>query len=61
MKRLILLVATIGTTSLFAQMKNESFSFTDMSVIQKNFEKQNKEIDTLKHNLSKQFILIDRI
>jgi len=54
MKRIILLVALLGTTTLFAQTQNENSIVNDITVIQKNIEKQNKEIENLKTKLGSQ-------
>ena len=54
MKRIILLVALFGTTTLFAQTQNENSIVNDVTAIQKNIEKQNKEIESLKTKIGTQ-------
>jgi len=54
MKRIILLVALLGTTTLFAQTQNENSIVNDITAIQKNIEKQNKEIENLKTKIGTQ-------
>lgn len=54
MKRIILLVALFGTTTLFAQRQNENSIVNDVTAIQKNIEKQNKEIESLKTKIGTQ-------
>lgn len=50
----MLLVALFGTTTLFAQTQNENSIFNDVTAIQKNVEKQNKEIESLKTKIGTQ-------
>lgn len=54
MKIIILLVALLGTTTLFAQTQNENSIVNDLTAIQKNIEKQNKEIENLKTKIGSQ-------
>jgi cell division septum initiation protein DivIVA len=54
MKRIILLVALLGTTTLFAQTQNENSIVNDITAIQNNIEKQNKEIENLKTKIGTQ-------
>ncbi len=54
MKRIILLVVLFGTTTLFAQTQNENSIVNDVTAIQKNIEKQNKEIESLKTKIGTQ-------
>ena len=54
MKRIILLVALFGTTTLFAQTQNENSIVNDVTAIQKNIEKQSKEIESLKTKIGTQ-------
>lgn len=54
MKRIILLVALFGTTTLLAQTQNENSIVNDVTAIQKNIEKQNKEIESLKTKIGTQ-------
>jgi len=61
MKKIILIVALFGTASLFAQTQNENPLINDITAIQKNIEKQNKEIDKLNINLGKQSFLIESL
>lgn len=50
----MLLVALFGTTTLFAQTQNENSIVNDVTAIQKNVEKQNKEIESLKTKIGTQ-------
>lgn len=61
MKKIILIVALFGTASLFAQTQNENPLINDNSVIQKNIDKQNKEIDNLNIKVGKQSSLIESL
>lgn len=54
MIRIILLVALLGTTTLFAQTQSENSIVNDVTAIQKNIEKQNKEIKSLKTKMGTQ-------
>lgn len=54
MKRLIILVTLLGTTTLFAQTQNENSFVNDITSIQKNIDKQNKEIESLKTKMGTQ-------
>jgi len=59
MKKIILIVALFGTASLFAQTQNENPLINDITAIQKNIDKQNKEIDNLNIKVGKQSSLIE--
>uniref|UniRef100_UPI004048A90E hypothetical protein n=1 Tax=Algoriphagus sp. TaxID=1872435 RepID=UPI004048A90E len=61
MKRIILLVAFLGTTTLFAQTQNENLFVNDITAMQKNIEKQNKEIENLKMKLGTQSSQLQRL
>lgn len=61
MKKIILIVALFGTTSLFAQTQNENPLINDITEIQKNIDKQNKEIDKLNIKVGKQSFLIESL
>jgi hypothetical protein len=61
MKSIILLVALFGITTLFAQTQNENSIVNDVTAIQKNIEKQNKEIDKLNIKVEKQSFLIESL
>ena len=54
MKKIILIVALFGTASLFAQTQNENPLINDITAIQKNIDKQNKEIESLKMKMGTQ-------
>ncbi len=61
MKKIILIVALFGTASLFAQTQNENPLVNDITAIQKNIDKQNKEIDKLNIKVGKQSFLIESL
>ena len=61
MKKIILIVALFGTASLFAQPQNENPLINDITAIQKNIDKQNKEIDNLNIKVGKQSSLIESL
>jgi len=61
MKKIILIVALFGTASLFAQTQNENPLINDITAIQKNIDKQNKEIDNLNIKVGKQSSLIESL
>lgn len=61
MKKIILILALFGTASLFAQTQNENPLINDISAIQKNIDKQSKEIDNLNIKVRKQSSLIERL
>jgi hypothetical protein len=61
MKKIILIVAFFGTASLFAQTQNENPLINDITAIQKNIDKQNKEIDKLNIKVGKQSFLIESL
>lgn len=61
MKKIILIVALFGTASLFAQTQNENPLINDITAIQKNIDKQNKEIDKLNIKVGKQSFLIESL
>lgn len=53
MKRIILLISFIGTTTLFAQAQNDNPPVNEINAIQKNIEKQKQQIDGLTANVNK--------
>jgi uncharacterized protein YoxC len=59
MKRIILIVALFGTTTLFAQTQNENSLFNDLTAIQKTIEKQKQEIDGLTSKVNGQHTTIN--
>ena len=59
MKRIILIVALFGTTTLFAQTQNENSLFNDLTAIQKTIEKQKQEIDGLTTKVNGQHTTIN--
>jgi hypothetical protein len=61
MKKIILIVALFGKASLFAQTQNENPLINDITAIQKNIDKQNKEIDKLNIKVGKQSFLIESL
>lgn len=61
MKKIILIVALFGTASLFAQTQNENPLINDITEIQKNIDKQNKEIDKLNIKVGKHSFLIESL
>ena len=54
MKRIILIVALLGPTNLFAQTQNDNQLVNDITTIQKTIEKQKQEIDALTSKISSQ-------
>lgn len=54
MKRIILIVALFGTTTLFAQTQNDNPLVNDIAAIQKTIEKQKQEIDELTSKVNNQ-------
>ncbi|MGV9003249.1 hypothetical protein [Flavobacterium sp.] len=60
MKILIFIAALFGSTILFAQTQNENPIINDITSIQKNIEKQNKEIVNLNSKVGKQNALIEK-
>jgi hypothetical protein len=54
MKRIILIVALLGTTTLFAQTQNDNSPVNDVTAIQRTIEKQKKEIEILTTKLNSQ-------
>jgi len=54
MKRIVLIFALFGTTTLFAQTQNDNSLVNDITVIQKTIEKQKQEIDVLNSKVKSQ-------
>ena len=52
MKRIILIIALIFTTTIFAQTKNDITPVNEITVIQKTIEKQKQQIDGLTSNVN---------
>lgn len=52
MKRIILIIAFIGTTTLFAQTQNDNPPVNEINAIQKTIEKQKQQIDGLTSNVN---------
>lgn len=52
MKRIILIIALIFTTTFFAQTKNDNTSVNEITAIQKTIEKQKQQIDGLTSNVN---------
>jgi hypothetical protein len=60
MKRIILIVALFGKTTLFAQTQNENSHVNDVTPIQKAIEKQKQEIDGLTSKVNSQQTTINQ-
>lgn len=52
MKKIVLIIAFISTTTLFAQSQNDNPLVNEITAIQKNIEKQKQQIDGLTSNVN---------
>lgn len=52
MKKIILIIALIFTTTIFAQTQNDNTPVSEITVIQKTIEKQKQQIDGLTSNVN---------
>lgn len=60
MKRIILIVALLGSSNLFAQTQNDNSFVNDITAIQKTIEKQKQEIEGLTSKVNNQQTTINQ-